>query len=347
MLIAIGVAAIAWGARVALHTYHYEETDDAYVTGHLYQISPQVGGQVQGVLVDDNEAVKAGDVLVRLDPLQFQLAAQKARDQLVQIQAQEAETRAAVVQADTRIAEATARGSQAEAQLGQTEAGLNLAKLNVDRNERLFAAGGIISQSGLDDSRSAFRTAEAAHTANRANLVAARAAIDSARAARNSFDAQVGAAAAGVAVAKSAVSDAERMLAYTLIVAPADGRVGNKAVEPGNHVAAGQTLMALASPDAWVIANFKETQLTRMMPGQPVELTIDIAPGLKLHGTVKSLSPASGSQFALLPPDNATGNFNKVVQRVPVKIVLDPEDLRKIGPRLRLGLSSTVDVRVR
>ncbi len=347
LLTVLGLAVLAWGIHFGLHAYRHETTDDAYVTGHLYQISPQISGQVKAVLVNDNQTVKAGDMLVQLDPLAFALAAQKARDQLVQTQAQETQARAAVAQADTQIAEADARARQAEAQIGQTETQLNLAKLNLDRSEQLFKDGGVIAQADLDTTRSAYRNAEAAHTANQANLRAARAAVDSAKAARTSLDAQVGAAAASVAVARSAVSDAERILGYTTLTAPADGRVGNKLVETGNFVATGQTLLSLASLDAWIIANFKETQLTRMHPSQSVEVSLDTLPGVKLHGTVDSLAPASGSQFALLPPDNATGNFNKVVQRVPVKIILDADSLKAIGPRLRLGLSVIVDVRVR
>jgi membrane fusion protein (multidrug efflux system) len=336
----------AWLARAALHAAHYEETDDAYVSGHLYQISPQINDQVLAVPVNDNQLVKAGDVLVRLDPLQFTLAVQKAQDQLEQARAQEAEAHAALAQADTEITEAEARVQQAAAELGQTEAELNLAKQNLDRSEQLFGDGGIIAQADLDKTRSVFHTATAAQTANQANLGAARAAVDSAHAARNSLAAKLGAATANVAVAQAALDDARRMLAYTTIIAPADGCVGNKEVEVGNYAIVGQSLLALASPDAWIVANFKETQLTRITPGQAAEVTLDTLPGVTLHGTVESLAPASGSQFALLPPDNATGNFNKVVQRVPVKIVLDKGSLAAAGPRLRLGLSVIVNVRV-
>jgi membrane fusion protein (multidrug efflux system) len=141
--------------------------------------------------------------------------------------------------------------------------------------------------------------------------------------------------------------DAQRELAHTRITAPTAGRIGNRNVETGNRVRAGQTLLALVEPQYWIVANFKETQLARMHAGQPVEITIDSMPGRTLHGVIDSLSPASGAEFALLPPDNATGNFNKVVQRVPVKITIDPATQRQIAGHLRLGLSVVVDVRVR
>ncbi|HTJ77524.1 MAG TPA: HlyD family secretion protein [Rariglobus sp.] len=347
LLTIAGVAVLAWIIHFSVHAYYYEETDDAYVTGHLYQISPQIAGQVLSVAVNDNQTVKAGDVLVRLDPLQFTLAVQKARDQLAQAQAQETESRASLTFAASMINQSEAKAKQAEAQVGQTEAELALAKLTLKRSEQLFAAGGVIAASDLDNARSAFRTAEASHAANQAGLAAAQATVASSKAGLDSLNARVAAAVANVAVSRSALADAKRVLTYATLTAPADGRVGNKYVEAGNHVAAGQTLMSLASLDAWIMANFKETQLTRMHPGQAVNITLDTLPGLKLHGTVDSLSPASGSQFALLPPDNATGNFNKVVQRVPVKIILDADSLKAVGPRLRLGLSVVVDVRVR
>ena len=343
----IGVAVLAVALPFAAHTYHYEETDDAYVSGHLYQISPHITGEVKAVLVEDNQTVKAGEVLVRLDSLQYTLAVQKARDQLVQAQAQETESQELIELSGTLIAETEARAKQAEAQVGQTEAQLALAKLNLARIEQLFTAGGVVAQSDLDNVRSAYHVAQAAQTANQANLAAARATVDSARAGLGSLHARVAAAAANVAACRSTLSDAQRMLTYTELTAPADGRVGNKAVEVGHHVVAGQTLLALASRNLWIVANFKETQLSRMRPGQQVEVTLDALPGVKLQGRVDSLSPASGSQFALLPPDNATGNFNKVVQRVPVKIILAPQSLEAIGSSLRLGLSAIVDVRVR
>ena len=341
------VALLAWFGHIGLRAYRFEETDDAYVTGHIHQVSPQLDGQVREVLITDNQTVHAGDILVRLDPLQSELQLQKARASLEQARANAAETRAASLQADAQLAEANARVEQAAAQLAQTDAQLQLAQLNFTRSEQLFAKGGVTSQSDVDTTRSAFRAAQAAQASNQANANAAQSAVGSAVAAQNSARALVAAADASVAVAEAAVRDAERELGYTTITAPADGRIGNKSVEVGNRVVAGQTLFALAAPESWVIANFKETQLARMRPGQDVELSVDALPGRTLHGRVDSIAPASGAQFALLPPDNATGNFNKVVQRVPVKIVLDDASRAELGDRLRLGLSVVVNVRVR
>jgi membrane fusion protein (multidrug efflux system) len=347
-LLILAVLAVAvWLGRLMIHAYHYVETDDAYVVGHLHQISPQLQNQVKEVLVSENQTVKAGDVLVRLDSLESELALQKSQAELEQAKAQEAQTRAAAAQADTQIAEASARVEQAKAQVAQTAAQLELARLNRDRNEQLFGKGGVIAQSDLDNARNAFAAAEAALNANQANVTAATSALGSAQAAQKSAHAEIAAARANVAVSAAAVRDAQRKLSYTTITAPASGRVGNKSVEPGNYVLPGQILFAIAGTDVWVVANFKETQLARMTPGQEVEITIDALPKQVLHGKVDSISPASGAQFALLPPDNATGNFNKVVQRVPVKISFDEQSLRLVSDKIRLGLSAVVNVRVR
>jgi membrane fusion protein (multidrug efflux system) len=342
------LALIAWFGQLAVHAYHYVETDDAYITGHLHQISPQLDGQVKEVLVSENQTVHAGDILVRLDGLEFELALEKTKASLAQAHAQETQTRAASAQADAQFAEASARVTQAEAQVAQAAAQLELAELTLTRNEQLFAKGGAITQSELDTVRSGFRAAEAAHAASQANLTAAHSSVGSALAAQNSATAQISAASANIAVAEAAVQDAERKLSYATIKAPADGRVGNKTVEVGNRVVAGQSLFSLAAPDMWVVANFKETQLARMRAGERVDLSIDALPDSDgLHGTIESLAPASGAQFALLPPDNATGNFNKVVQRIPVKISLDGASRQQLGERLRLGLSVIVNVKVR
>lgn len=343
----IAALALAWLGQVVLHTYRYEATDDAYIVGHLHQISPQNDGQVKEVLVNENQDVKAGDVLVRLDPLESEIAVQKARAGLEQARAQEAETFAIANQADAQLAEARARVTQSEAQIAQASAQLELARLTLSRGDGLFGKGGVISQAELDNARAAFKAAEAAHGSNQAALAAAQSAVGSAQAAQRSAQAQISAAHANVTVAETVLKDAERKSSYTEIKAPVAGRIGNKAVETGNRVLAGQILFSLAAPDMWIVANFKETQLARIRAGQPVEITIDALSGPTLHGVIDSIAPASGAQFALLPPNNATGNFNKIVQRVPVKITLDETSLRAVAPRLRLGLSVVAEVRVR
>lgn len=343
----VGVGVLAWIVHFAIHAYHYEETDNAYITGHLHQISAQIDAPVAAVLAENNQEVKAGDVLVRLDPLQFEIGVKKAEAALAQARAQQAEAAAAASQAEAQVTEMRAHEVQAEAQRTQTTAQLELTRLTLSRNEQLFAHGGAVTQADVDTARSAYDAMKAEQDAGQASLDAAKAATGSAGAALTSARAKVEAAAAAVAVADAALRDAQREAQYANITAPAPGRVGNRMVEVGNRVLAGQILFALAEPEMWVVANFKETQLAHMQAGQDVELTVDALPGQKLHGKIASLAPATGSQFALLPPDNATGNFNKVVQRVPVKILLDEPSRAQLRSRQRLGLSVIVEVKVR
>ncbi|PTY05764.1 secretion protein HlyD [Opitutaceae bacterium EW11] len=349
--VALGVVAagfLGWGTHFVLHSYRYESTDDAYVTGHLHRISAQVSAPVKEVRVEDNQVVAAGDVLVVLDPAEFQIAVEKARAAEAQVIAQSAQADAAVGQAEAQAAGAEAREAQAESQLKQINAQLELARLTQARTEQLFRNNtGASTQADVDAARSAYDAASASAAAAAANIAALKAGVTSAHASLDAARAQAAAAKASIATARAALRNAELDLSYTTIKAPVAGRIGNKSVETGNRVQAGQALFAIASNDAWVVANFKETQLARMHAGEPVELSIDALPGETLHGHIDSLAPASGAQFALLPPDNATGNFNKVVQRVPVKIVFDPADVARIGDRLRLGLSAIVDVRIR
>jgi membrane fusion protein (multidrug efflux system) len=347
IIAAVITAIVLWLGHVLYDLVCYEETDDAYVTSHLHLVAPQIDGIVKAVEVADNEFVKAGAVLVRLDSLEFDLAVRRAAAGVAQAAADEARAAAAEIESQAQIAQADARVGQGNAQLGQAQAQLNLARINRNRARQLFHDGNAVTQSDLDNAESADAVTAAALQAAQANVKAQEAAAASAHAALAAARAQVVAARAATAAVQAAAADAERKRSYATIAAPADGRVGAKNVEAGNRVSAGQTLLALVEPRAWVVANFKETQLARLKAGLPVELTIDALPGRALTGTIDSIAPASGAQFALLPADNATGNFTKVVQRVPVKIVLDPASLAGIEDRIRPGLSAVVRVRVR
>jgi membrane fusion protein (multidrug efflux system) len=341
------VALLAWLAHFGYRMYLYEETDDAVVQGHVHQVSPQIDGTVKDVLASDNQEVAPGDVLVRLDPLEFQIQLEKEEAGLAKAQADEARAGAASEEAQAQLSGAQARLASAEAQSTQARVQQDLAEINRRRARQLFQEGGAVTQADLDNAESAYSGAQAALAAALANARVADASIGEASAALEATKAEALSAKASSLAFKAGVTDAKRKLAYATLVAPAGGRIGNRNVEAGNRVQAGQVLFALVEPDTWIVANFKETQIARMHSGLTVDVSIDALPGVGLHGTVESLSPASGAQFALLPPDNATGNFTKVVQRVPVKIVLDRQSARAAGERLRPGLSAVVDVRVR
>ncbi|MBX2987436.1 MAG: HlyD family secretion protein [Bdellovibrionaceae bacterium] len=260
-----GLAAVALvflGARTARHLMFFESTDDAFVKAHIHTVSARIPGTVQEVLVDDNQIVKKGDVLVKLDP----------RDYEVQIKA---------------------------AQAGYSKTHKDLKRFQ--------------GFSALDPTE------------------------------RPVFDQYQ----ANALIAEADLTRAQLQYEYTNITAAADGKIGKRGVEVGEQIQPGQALMALVQPHPWIEANFKENQVAKIRPGQDVEIEIDAIPGHVFHGRIDSIAPGSGSTFSLLPPDNATGNFTKIVQRIPVKILIEEESSRDFTDRLVSGMSAEVTVRVR
>lgn len=346
LLLVAAIAGGLWGAHFIYSSFHYEETEDAYVVGHVHMVSPSLNAIVKSVLVEDNQEVKAGQVLVQLEPLEFDIALAKARAKLDQAKAQKLQAQSALKQSQALTAQGRAQTEQAHAQVAQCASQFDLAKTNFERAARLLEVKGM-SKSEYDSANSALETAWAALASAKAGLEAAQSRDDANQASAAMAQAQDSICDAAIATQQAEVRDAERQLSYVNLVAPVDGRIGAKNVESGNRVQSGQSLVALVEPNLWLVANFKETQLKRMRAGQPVEFSIDAIEGHEFKGHVESISPATGAQFALLPPDNATGNFTKVVQRVPVKIVIDPESLKGVEDRLRPGLSAVVNVRVK
>lgn len=482
ILAALGLGAIAagsFGYRYWQYASIHQETENATVAGHIHQISSRVNGTVAEVLVQDNQQVKPGQLLVKLDPRDYQVKVQQAQAALEnarrQAEAAEAnislasqtsqgkttqaqgdissanaaistaqaaireaqqgvpaavaavtEAEAGVPAAQAKVAQAEAGIPQAEAKVREAEAGIaaaqaqlaqaqaNLVKTQADyrRYESLQSEGAIARQQ-LDSAKAAYEVAVGQSTAAqqgvaqaRARLAqakegvtAAQAAVAQAQEGVKQAEAQVARAQVGVASAQAkvalaqegistaeaklaaskgglqqaqatgeqtkvsrsqydaakaaigqseaAVKDAQLQLSYTNITAPAAGQIGRKSVEVGQRVQPGTPLMAIVSNDLWVVANFKETQLANMKPGQKVEIKLDAFGGRKFEGRLDSFSPASGAQFSLLPPDNATGNFTKVVQRIPVKVVFDPESIKGYESRIAPGMSATVNVELK
>jgi membrane fusion protein, multidrug efflux system len=311
----------AWyGYRWYDHACTWTRTDNAYVAAHVHTISARVTGTVKEVLVDENQLVAAGCVLARLDSRDFEVRCQQARAQVEQARAQRQQAQAQI--------------AQAQAQIEREEAGAVKAKLDFERATSLFQGeSGAISRQEFDQAKAESDAAQAA-------LRAAQAALESARALTAVAQAQQQAA-------QASLEDAHLQLSYTEIIAPSAGRIGKKNLETGNRVQPGQALVGLVEPGVWVTANFKETQLARMTSGQRVMIELDAFPGRVFPGQVESLSPASGAQFALLPPDNATGNFTRIVQRVPVKIKFDPDTFGDSEDHLVPGMSAVVEVKVR
>ena len=327
---ALALALLAGTAAIAYYGHDYwtngrylETTDDAYVKADSTIVAPKVSGIIAQVLVGDNEKVVAGQLLARIDDRDFQTA-------LNQAHADVAASDAAIRNLDAQIALQQPVIAQGTADVAAAEANLKFAQEEQSRYEDLMKTGsGTVQRAQQTDAALREKTAQVQR--GKSGLLAAERKIDVLTTERAKAVAQLQHARA---VEEQAVLN----LSYTNITAPVEGTVGARSLRVGQFVQAGTQLMAVVPLDAvYVVANFKETQLTYVRDGQPVEVTIDSFHGRRLRGHVDSLSPASGLEFALLPPDNATGNFTKIVQRVPVKIVLDDQSLKGL---LRPGMSA-------
>ena len=298
----VAVVVLFLGFRYLRYAFSYESTDDAFVTGHIVSVSSRVDGHVTKVHISDNQWVNSGDLLVELDPRDFQ------------------------ARLDTElaaVAAAEAAVEESRAQINVAAADANRVQKDVERYRSLISSGGITQQQ-MD------RTVAESQAAS-ARLVAA--------------NRQVAVANARVAEARATAEQGKLNLSYTKIYAPQSGRVVNKSVEEGEYIRVGQALMAIVTQDMWVVANFKETQLKYMQPGQEVKIKIDAYPQKVFKGHVDSIQAGTGAAFSLLPPENATGNYVKVVQRVPVKIVFDgdPNETKMLSP----GMSVRPEVKIK
>ena len=320
-----------FGFRYWQYASTHESVDDAYTTNHIHQISSRINGTVQRVLVDDNVQVKAGQVLVELDPRDYEVS-------LRQAQANLSSAEAAVTQGEAQLQVAKANVGQIQGSEASAQASADNANSDQKRNSELLK-NHVISPQEMDHANEAARS-------NNASLQSAKKQVAAAEAQVSLADAQVKAARAQVQQAQEAVKQAELNLSYTKIVSPTDGQVGQRTVESGNRLQPGQALMAISEPDVWVVANLKETQMEKVRVGQPVAIRIDSFPHQKFSGWVDSVQPGTGATYSLLPPDNATGNFIKIVQRVPVKIVFDPSSLGEVAGRIVPGLSCEPSVAV-
>ena len=318
LVLVLVIAGLAWGARYPHRLLSYAETDDAYVTSYVHQVNAHVSGTIAEVQVEQNTDVKAGDVLFRLDPRDHEA-------KLQQSEAQFAQSEAVINFTKTQIAGAHAKVDQAQAELTKAEA-------DFARAQELIRTK-VVSKQEFDGAKAALDSASASLVSAKSTALGMESGLHVALAQRQNSQSQL--------------ENARLQLSYNTITAPVAGRTSRRNAELGAYVQPGQTLIAIVEPEVWIEANFKETQLAKMRIGQPAEITIDAIAGHEFRGTVESFSPASGAQFAMLPPDNATGNFTKVVQRVPVRIRFDADSIRGYEDRLRAGLSAVVAVRVK
>ncbi|MFB8787754.1 MAG: HlyD family secretion protein [Potamolinea sp.] len=414
------IAASNFGYKYWEHTSTHQETDNAQVAGDVHPVSSRINGTVTEVPINDNQLVKKGELLVKLDPSEYQvkilqaqasleaakrqanaaqsnisLAAETTQGKTTQAQgdisgavaaistaqAAVSEAQAGIPTAQAQVAEAQAGITAAEAQVAQADATLQKTQTDYNRYTSLFEQGAVNRQL-LDTAKAAYEVALAQKSAAQqqvqqaqarlaqakegvskaqarlaqsqegvttaqARLAASKGGLQQATASGQQTQvnsAQYEAAKAAISQAEAALKDTQLQLSYTNIFAPASGRVGRKSVQVGQRVQPGSSLMAIVENNYWVTANFKETQLKDIKPGQKAEVKLDAFPNHPFVGRVESIAPASGSQFALLPPDNATGNFTKVVQRIPVKVTLDAESIKGYESRIAPGMSAIVSV---
>lgn len=386
------LALLAGGVFVWRYFGPRESTDDAQLSGHVSPVAARVAGTVKTIHIVDNQAVQKGELLVEIDPRDYELAVERAQADLTAAEAASRAARAGVpvasaaatsgqssadagasnaaaaLQAATREVDASrAKLAAADARRAEAIANATRAKLDFDRLAPL-AAKDEISRQQLDAAKAAMQATQAAADSSSASVDEAKANLDVAQARRTQSaglvaqaqaqaksaatapqqialtQAQAAGAEARVAQARAALDQAKLNLERTKITAPAAGIVSRRAIEPGQVIQPGQPLMAITSlTDVWVTANFKETQLAEMHPGQRAEISVDAFGGRKLNGHIESIAAATGATFSLLPADNASGNYVKVVQRVPVKIVVDSPGNATLRPGMSVG--ATVFVR--
>ena len=324
----VTLVAAAVGAYFYVPTFWEVSTDDAYVNAHVVSVVPKVAAYVSKLHIDDNSRIRAGDVLIELDARDFQVSLDIAKADLMGAQANASNIGAQVREQNPII-------DESQSAIDGDRAVLKFAEDQLARYKSLATSG-----SGTVER---LQQAESDVGQRRANLQHDVAALEAARAHQSVLESQTVQVKAEIERQQAAVAQAELNLSYTRIRATDSGSVVNKTVEVGNYVQPGQVLMSIVPDALYVTANFKETQLTRVRPGQPAFISVDAFPGLRLKGHVDSLQRGTGSEFALLPPENATGNFVKVVQRVPVKVTLDDpgEALHWISP----GMSVEATIR--
>ena len=300
------VAFVILGIYFAIHSIHFQSTDDAFVEGHIISIAPRVSGQVKELLITDNQPVKKGDLLLVIDPNDYEAV-------LKQKEARLEEAKAALNISEKQINQAESNLSQSAQDIHATRSKLDFAQKDYKRYTDMYKAG-IVSKQDYDKSQKEFEVSQANHKSATERSNAAKFNLESMKAKSESVQADI-------KRLEAEVEQAKLDLSYTKIYAPQSGKVSARSVEQGNYLQVGQPLMQIVPKQVWVVANFKEIQLTHMKPGQSVSIKVDTYPGKRFKGEVQSIQRATGAKSSLFPPENAVGSYVKIVQRVPVKII--------------------------
>ena len=317
------------GIYFMVHSIYYQSTDDAFVEGHIVSIAPRVSGPVEQMLIDDNMPVKKGQLLIVIDPNDYEV-------KLAQTKAKLAEAKASLNISTKDITKTQSTLKETSHEVVSANSKLDFAQKDYKRYSSMYKEG-ITSKQEYDSSKTGLTVAKANHKAAIEKEKAANAMLESAKAKRE-------AVLADIEKLEAEVKECELNLSYTKIYAPQDGLITNRNVEQGNYVQTAQPMFAIVPEKVWVVANFKETQLTNMKAGQAVKIKIDTYPGKKFKGRVESIQRATGAKASLFPPENAVGSYVKIVQRVPVKIVFE-EDISKYN--IVPGMSVVPEVKVK
>jgi membrane fusion protein (multidrug efflux system) len=334
---------IVIGAAVIYFYLQYKKThistDDAYVDGRIHTIASKVFGTVKTLNIQDNQFVKAGDILLEIDPQDYEVKVKEAHAGLEAERAKLTQILNSVDTVNKQLTQIIASLKAARSNLKLQEANLHLAELEFKRSEALFQRG-VIPKQQYDQAKTAYEVSKAQVKAAADGVKGLEASVETQKALIKQTESGIPPQQAVIRENEAAVQAAELSLSYTKIYAPVDGHITNRSVETGNQIQPAQPLMAvvpLSQREIWITANFKETDLAHVRPGQKVRIKVDTYPGKEFNGKVNSIMAGTGAVFSLFPPENATGNFVKVVQRIPVKIVLDPaEDPHHL---LRIGMS--------
>ncbi len=317
------------GIYLTIHSFFYQGTDDAFVEGHIVSIAPRVSGPVEKLLIDDNQLVKKGELLLEIDSKDYETA-------LKQKEAQLAEAKASLNIAEKQITHSEAELKQSTQDITSAESKLDFAEKDFNRYSKMYKEG-IASKQEYDHSKTALVVAKSEHKSAMERENASESMLQSSKAKRE-------ATLAEIQKLEAEVEQAKLNLSYTKIYAPESGLITHRTVEQGNYVQIAQPMFAIVPEKMWVVANFKETQLTHMQPNQEVEIKVDTYPGKKFKGKVDSIQRSTGAKASLFPPENAVGSYVKIVQRVPVKIIFT-EDISKYN--IVPGMSVVPEVKVR
>lgn len=312
-------------------------TDDAYIEGHIHTIASKISGTVKGIYVEDNQPVKKGDILLEIDPVDYDVKVKEAASVLNKERAKLVEIGARIEASKRKLSELNATMKATKAKLELQEANLKLAEIDLKRAVNLYEKEAIPKER-YDNTKTGYEVSVSRVKSAEEQLKQSEMAVETQKALIKQAEASMPSQLSVIKEKEAKLKAAELNYGYTKLPAPSDGYVTKKSVELGNQIQAGQPLMAVVPlDDIWIVANYKETQLEKVRPGQKVKIKVDTYPGEVFKGKIESIMASSGAVFSLFPPENATGNYVKVVQRIPVKILLD----KNTDPHhvLRIGMS--------